>query len=286
MYISKACGQSYTYRIDYDIWGYHNPNVNWVDYAQLIKLNGTNVNTIGTIIREENIYNLKFSTFFTWTPDYCPVDNIPTFRFDISDYLRNPVNTNFFYNADYSGARTNYYIYERLLGDIDASVATQIVANYYGGGQNYEQDLNEIKGEIVHVNDKLEETNEKLDNIYNTITDTSLDTSGLQNSAGWLPAGPVDSILNLPLSLYENLLNILQDGQSCPVLQINLPYVDETLSIPCLSDIFSQIDGLNVFWTWVGTISGAFLLFNYLINLYKWVDATLTLREQNHFGGY
>lgn len=132
-----------------------------------------------------------------------------------------------------------------------------------------------------------QQTNEKLDDIYETITDPNLDTGTLENSAGWLPPGPVDSILNLPLSLYQNLLETLQTGQrSCPALNINLPYVDEVLSIPCLSDIFNRIDGLNVFWTWVGIIAGAFILFNYLINLYKWVDATLTLRENNHFGGY
>ena len=150
-----------------------------------------------------------------------------------------------------------------------------------------QQAVNQTNQELNGVKDEIGQTNDKLDNINDTLTDTNLNTGDLQNSAGWLPPGPVDSILNLPLSLYQNLLNTLQTGQrACPALQINIPYVDEVLTIPCLSDIFSRIDGLNVFWTWCCTIAGAFILFNYLLNLYKWVDATLTMRENNHFGGY
>lgn len=283
---SKQCNYSYTYRVDYQIWGFHNTNADWRDFAQLIQVNHTDINTIGTVIQVVDDYHLNLSTFFTWIPTYCPVDTINSLRFNVNDYIRTPIQDNFFYNSQYSSGGTNYYIYDKLFSDIDKEVATQLVTNYYGGSDDYKQDLENIKGQLVNTNDKLEETNEKLENIYNTITDTSLDTGKLENSAGWLPPGPVDSILNLPLSLYENLLDILQNGQSCPVLQINLPFVNEVLSIPCLSDIFSKIEGLNVFWTWVGTISGAFLLFNYLINLYKWVDATLTMRENNHFGGY
>lgn len=153
--------------------------------------------------------------------------------------------------------------------------------------QEIQDSVNSTNQELDGVKDEIGQTNDKLDNINDTLTDTSLNTGNLENSAGWLPPGPVDSILNLPLSLYQNLLDTLQTGsRSCPALNINLPYVDEVLTIPCLSDIFSRINGLNVFWTWVGTIAGAFILFNYLINLYKWVDATLTMRENNHFGGY
>ena len=170
---------------------------------------------------------------------------------------------------------------QELISKIEQS-STSIVQSQ----EQVKQKLDSLNSSIGQTNDKLDDVNDNLGDINDFLNDSDVNTNGLENSAGWLPAGPVDSILNLPLSLYQNLLSNLQDGSSCPVLNINLPFVDESLPIPCLSDIFSQIEGLNVFWTWVGTISGAFLLFNYLLHLYKWVDDTLTLRENTHFGGY
>lgn len=287
--VSKSCETEVTYRIDFQVWGWHNSTIpkNWVNLAKSIYLIDPELELIGTIITLSSEYEANFSVFFTWKPTYCPVDSLTGVDIRISDSnVKSPIGLNYFYNFVHSKDSPYYVIYNATYEGINKLSAENLVKEYYENNSITQEKLDNITGQIVDVNNKLDETNEKLEDIYTTITDTSLDTGKLENSAGWLPAGPVDSILNLPLSLYENLLDILQDGQSCPVLQVNLPFVDEVLPIPCLSDIFSRIEGLNVFWTWVGTISGAFLLFYYLINLYKWVDATLTFRENNHFGGY
>lgn len=133
---------------------------------------------------------------------------------------------------------------------------------------------------------KIDETNDKLDNLQGSITDeTPPDVSSFGDVAGWLPPGPLDSILNLPLTLLNNLNTNL--GKSCSPLTVNIPYVDKTIQIPCISTIFNQITGVTSFWNWVGTISAAFILFNYLIALYNWVDRVLSLRLETYeaFGG-
>ena len=43
---------------------------------------------------------------------------------------------------------------------------------------------------------------------------------------------------------------------------------------------------INSFMDWVGLIVSGFILFSYLLKLYKWVDDTLTFRENNHFGDW
>lgn len=136
----------------------------------------------------------------------------------------------------------------------------------------------EKPGEEICSN-KIDETNNKLDNLTGAITDSSSPNTGaLENSAGWLPAGPLDSILNLPLTMLNSLTNSL--GKTCSPLNLTLPYVNKQIQIPCLSAIFSQITGVNGLWTWVGTIASVLILYNYLLNLYAWVDRVLTLRAE------
>lgn len=149
-----------------------------------------------------------------------------------------------------------------LLGEIDSSINDS--ANNIIDNQNKNQ----------------QETNEKLDGINDSITsEEPPNLSGLENSAGWLPAGPVDSILNLPLSFFDNLSANM--GKTCQPISFTLPFVKQEITLPCINTIYSQIDGLT---PWIETISAlisSLILFKYLINLYKWVDDTLSFRENN-----
>lgn len=126
---------------------------------------------------------------------------------------------------------------------------------------------------------KIDETNDKLNGIQGALTDSSAPNTGaLTNSAGWLPAGPLDSILNLPLTMLNSLTNSLE--KTCSPLNLTLPYVNKNIQIPCLSSIFAQINGVKGLWAWVGTIASVLILYNYLLNLYAWVDRVLTLRAE------
>lgn len=104
------------------------------------------------------------------------------------------------------------------------------------------------------------------------------DLDSLQDSAGWLKPGPVDSILNLPLSLFQNLTDNL--SKSCQPVIATLPYVDKTITLPCVSTLYEQI-GVQDFLNWVGIVVGALILYNYFLKLYQWVDDVLTFRENN-----
>lgn len=123
-------------------------------------------------------------------------------------------------------------------------------------------------------------TNQKLDDLNKNLTDeTSPNLNGLQNSAGWLKPGPVDSIINLPLTLLNNLQTNL--GNTCNPVTLTLPYLNEDISLPCVSSIYKQIDGLDVWFQGIGVIAAAFILYKYFMYLYNRVDDTLSFRENN-----
>ena len=140
-------------------------------------------------------------------------------------------------------------------------------------------------GEQICVN-KLDEANEtskgifgKLKDLFNWLTNNDeADVSSAGDVAGWLPAGPIDSIINLPLTMLNNINSSL--NKTCSPLEVNLPYVNKSVEIPCLNTIFNQITGLNSFWTWVGLISSVMILFRYLVNLYNYFDKLTDLQAQ------
>lgn len=148
-------------------------------------------------------------------------------------------------------------------------------------------------GEEICTNklDEAEQTRKgilgKIGDLISGLFDTSdPDTDSLNNMAGWLPPGPVDSILNLPLTFFNTLNNSL--GSSCTSFTVSLPFVNKNLTLPCFSDYMSQyISSFNILWTFIGTISSVVILYRYLLALYAWVDDILMLRYNFHedFGG-
>lgn len=139
---------------------------------------------------------------------------------------------------------------------------------------------NQIKNKLDELQGNINGLKGSLDDINSSITDSSSpNLDGLKNTAGWLPEGPIDSILNLPLTLLNSLTTNL--SKSCTPVELPLPFIDNNLTLPCLSTIYSQIDGLGVWINSISVIASAFILFQYLMNLYKWVDDTLSFRENN-----
>lgn len=155
------------------------------------------------------------------------------------------------------------------------SVATE----YEPYGKEY------CSNKIDETNDKLDETNNQLGDLNNNLTDSSpTDMSGLGDSAGWLPAGPVDSILTLPLTMLNSLVSNLTNN-SCQTISVELPFVKENITLPCVRSLYDKMGVTGTIFTTAGLIASAFILFNYLLALYKWVDDTLTMRE-NTMPGY
>lgn len=137
--------------------------------------------------------------------------------------------------------------------------------------------------------DNNKETNKKLDNINSSLTDSSpISLDKLNDTTGWLPAGPVDSILNLPLSLLNNLSTNL--NKQCTPISLSIPYLDKnnTLVLPCLANTLSEnVEGFDTFYSWLGLVVSCLLLYRYLMSLYVWVDNVLMLRLEMYedFGG-
>lgn len=169
------------------------------------------------------------------------------------------------------------------------------INGYYSNTSSIINDINNQTIKIENQTAKIEEgTNKTIEIIESgtnktieTITDdTGPDISSLDNEtmAGWLPPGPVDSILNMPLTLLNSIFNAM-NGKSCSPLKVPLPFVNSELSIPCISSTYNAM-GFGSFFNVVGAITSAFILFSYLAKLYKWVDDTLTFRENNHIDNW
>lgn len=145
-----------------------------------------------------------------------------------------------------------------------------------------QKDLNDKQQQ---TNDKLNDLNDKQQDTNDLITDGTSPDLDFDSMAGWLPAGPVDSIINLPLTFFTNLSSNL--GKSCAPVNIPLPFVDKNYQLPCIKSLFAKIDGFSTVWNlYVGTFASCLILFSYLLKLYKWVDDTLTYRENNSFGDW
>lgn len=169
----------------------------------------------------------------------------------------------------------------------DSSVIIPTTASYFRSSiliNENKPTFNLCRNGNQALNDKLDEQNEtskgifgKLKDLFNWLTNKDeADVSSAGDVAGWLPAGPIDSIINLPLTMLNNINSSL--NKTCSPLEVNLPYVNKTVEIPCLNTIFNQITGLTNFWTWVGLISSVLILYRYLIELYKYYDRLTTLQ--------
>lgn len=133
-----------------------------------------------------------------------------------------------------------------------------------------------IVNQNTQIINSLDETNDWLKDT----TPPNVDSSGLAQSAGWLPAGPVDSILTIPITLLTGIVNVFTNPSACQAVQLPLPFVNTNIELPCVGPILNQI-GITPLWNFVGAIIGFFLIWNTYKWLYEFVDKTLTFRENN-----
>ena len=134
-----------------------------------------------------------------------------------------------------------------------------------------QQQINEQQ----QTNNKLDQTNDKLDSI---LDNSNPDLGGLTNSSTWLPQGPVDSIIMLPLNFINTIIDKLSG--TCSPVNLPIPFMqNKYIVLPCLNTIFENIEGFSTLFNLVGVIGSVYLLYNYFIRFYKWVDDTLSFRE-------
>lgn len=143
--------------------------------------------------------------------------------------------------------------------------------------------LNQITNQnetIINQNQQLidssKKNNEEQKKTNDLITDDSdVDTSKIDSLVGYLPAGPVDSIINLPLSMLNSINTNL--SKNCSSLQLVIPFINEKFSLPCINSLYDKM-GATTLINALGAILAAILLYKYLLNLYKYVDHVLSLQ--------
>ena len=285
-------GSTLIYRVDFILWGWHNQNKtfqDWINYSQKITLNsGTYTflkpKLLGSIVQPENGYRIKVSTFVSYNM-LEEKDCGSGLNFDLIVNLLFNDSPNDKYFLDTRPGTENstslYYSIENIYNVSSTEEVNALLTSYYSGNQITQEKLDNISSSIDNVTDKIGQTNEKLDAITSTLTDTSSpDLGGLSNSSTWLPQGPVDSIIMLPLNFINTLVSKI--GSTCSPVNLPIPFVDNKyLTLPCISTIFAQIDNFSILYDLIGVIGSVYLLYNYLLKFYKWVDDTLSFRENN-----
>lgn len=177
----------------------------------------------------------------------------------------------------------------RLFSDTDYTTYFRILSVFGSDTLSYadiESGQNEaIQQQQKEANETMKKVQEEQKKTNDLLTDDTSPNLDYDSMLGWLPAGPLDSLLNLPLTFFNSMLNGL--GKKCIPVSVPIPYLDKSYQLPCITSLYAKIDGFGTFWDdIVGGIAGALILFSYFLKLYKWVDDTLTYRENNHIDNW
>lgn len=150
---------------------------------------------------------------------------------------------------------------------------------------DYTQDLNDIKNALGAIdtedlknvienkfdetNEKIEETNKNLEDLNDTMNDS--DTSGSQSQANGFFDGFTDNdyglsdIITMPLTFIQGLAN-----NSCSSLSLPLPFVDQNVTLPCMTSIYEEHFGS--FLTIYQAITTGFIAYWVCINIFRMVQ--------------
>lgn len=256
-------------------------------YTNLIT--SLNVASSATVIRFNGVTSSQSYQFpagtYTFSYQKSTTDNITVYYRTSSSSGNQLLGTNTSYTISATES-FNVWLYKSGGG-----LSTSDIGNIMLIDSAYDGDILELGAEgCINVLKEQEKTSKgifgKLKELFNTLfSNDDADISGLNNMVGWLPPGPVDSIINLPLAFFNALTNTLSG--TCVDVSLTIPFVNQTLTLPCFDTFMSQyLSNFSTIWTWVGVTVSIFILYNYLLSLYKWIDDTLTMRENNLPGYY
>lgn len=140
------------------------------------------------------------------------------------------------------------------------------------------------KGTDYSCKNKIDSTNEKLDDVKDSITsEEQPDTSEYGNVAGWLPAGTIDTLINLPLTM----LTAINDNASKSCTPYSLPFInDSTITLPCIGNYLENLSGWGNIIGVIDLLMAVFFLYKLLMSLYKDMQKVLSLKtSDNDLGG-
>lgn len=163
------------------------------------------------------------------------------------------------FNTDYTNIIND--IGNRQITAIDA--ATSAINNSTEENRQNTQDI---------INNQNTNTQSVIDTITDD-TEPDADISSLGNVQGLLPAGPVDSLLNIPFMFLSVITTSF--GGVCRPIRGTFVF-DSTLEIPCFSDLFYN-NVPDLVMTFINLIPSAFILILYFKHLYKKVDRAISM---------
>lgn len=189
----------------------------------------------------------------------------------------------------WGGVRDNYNVLVDVTGitisDFDPAMAQEFL-QYQQNQTIIDQNnqlingFNNLQNQQQQTNDKLDETNEQLGEMNDYIQDDTpastedVDLDSLGTVSGLLPAGPVDSLLNIPFTF----LSVLTSSMSGTCVPITGTFVfDSTLSIPCFDSFYDEVP--DYLMNFINLIPAGFILILYFKHLYKKVDRAVSLQS-------
>lgn len=173
-------------------------------------------------------------------------------------------------NSTFTVDTTDTYYNE--LNEINSSINKQSIA-INGVKDAITDGFDDLSGKLV---DQSNITND----IYEDLTDDSYpdsDISSLGSVSSLLPAGPVDSLLAIPVTFLNKTITAL--GGTCSPFTFTFVF-DEEMTFPCFEDLYDEFPAaLKIF---CDTIPAGFLLIAYFKHLYKKVDRATSLNADSN----
>lgn len=172
---------------------------------------------------------------------------------------------------------TSYYTYMRILS-VFGSDTLSYADIEAGQNEAIQQQQKEANETMKRVEEEQKKTNDLL-------TDETAPDLDIDSMVGWLPAGPVDSILNLPLTFFNSLTTNL--SKTCKPINVPLPYLDKDYELPCIKQLFAKFGNFSTIWNlYVGTFVSVLILYSYLLRLYKYIDETLKFKDSSDISSW
>lgn len=185
-------------------------------------------------------------------------------------FVREPSNGLFAQPVVESSNELRYYYF---VNNMSYSVTKDKVVSAINDLQKEQQKTND---KLDDLNTKQDKTNQELKDINDFISDDTeadVDVSSLATVTGLLPAGPVDSLLTIPLKF----LSVLSSSFSGSCTPVTMNWVfDSQLTLPCFSDSFYN-DVPSAIMTFLSIVPCAFILITYFKHLYKKVDRAVSM---------
>lgn len=271
---SAVCNAGTDFTINVTLFGGYNA---WLNPEVYLNSNGVRNVCAKQVVNSDSIsFSCTGKASNTW---YLDVD-VDITRWDTSKI---PINSNgeYLFNIGFYQASTHTCSLNS--GDIISNQNTNTQSIIDNQNQNTNDIINNQNQNQQQTNERLDEFNKNQEEANKQLTETNdylkddtepeADISELGNVQGLLPAGPVDSLLNIPFYFLSIVTSSF--GGVCTPLTGNFVF-DTSLTIPCFSElIYNDIPAsIMVFLNLIPT---TFLLIVYFKHLYKKVSRAVSL---------